>query len=87
VPLSSISPRASVAPIQSTTPESVSSIPETKLDVNRASQAELENIPGIGPAIAQRIIEARPFKSADDLRNVKGIGNGARYEKVRPYFN
>jgi endonuclease YncB( thermonuclease family) len=86
-PLSSTSSRASVAPIQSTTPDSVSSIPETKLDVNRASQAELENIPGIGPAIAQRIIEARPFKSADDLRNVKGIGVGKRYEKVRPYFN
>ena len=87
VPLSSTSSRASVAPIQSTTPDLVSSIPETKLDVNRASQAELENIPGIGPAIAQRIIEARPFKSADDLRNVKGIGAGAKYEKIRPYFN
>jgi endonuclease YncB( thermonuclease family)/predicted flap endonuclease-1-like 5' DNA nuclease len=86
-PLSSTSPRASVEPIQSTTPDSVSSIPETKLDINKASQAELENIPGIGPAIAQRIIEARPFKSADDLRNVKGIGAGARYEKIRPYFN
>jgi predicted flap endonuclease-1-like 5' DNA nuclease len=87
VPLSSISPHASVAPIQSATPDSVSSIPETKLDVNRASQAELENIPGIGPVMAQRIIEARPFKSADDLRNVKGIGSGAKYEKIRAYFN
>ncbi len=87
VPLPSTSPRASVAAIQSTTPDVVSSIPETKLDVNRASQAELENIPGIGPAIAQRIIEARPFKSADDLQNVKGIGAGAKYEKLRPYFN
>lgn len=88
VPLSSTSSRASVAPtIQPTIPDSVSSIPETKLDVNTASQAELENIPGIGPAIAQRIIEARPFKSADDLRNVKGIGARKKYEKIRPYFN
>jgi endonuclease YncB( thermonuclease family)/predicted flap endonuclease-1-like 5' DNA nuclease len=87
VPLSSTLSHASVAPVQSTAPDAVSSIPETKLDVNRASQAELENIPGIGPAIAQRIIEARPFKSADDLHNVKGIGSGAKYEKVRPYFN
>lgn len=87
VPLSSTSSRASVAPIQPTTPDSISSIPETKLDVNTASQSELENIPGIGPAIAQRIIDARPFKSADDLRNIKGIGAGKRYEKIRPYFN
>ena len=73
-----------------TTARMVAPLPQrqdAKLDVNRASQAELENIPGIGPAIAQRIIEARPFKSADDLRNVKGIGGGKRFEKIRRYFN
>src|SRR5437764_8354471 len=59
----------------------------TKLDVNTASQTELENVPGIGPSIAERIIEARPFKSADDLQRVKGIGAGKRYEKIRPFFN
>jgi len=31
--------------------------------------------------------EARPFKSANDLRRVKGIGGGKRYEKIRPFFN
>ncbi len=60
---------------------------QTKLDVNTASLAELENVPGIGPSIAERIIEARPFKSADDLQRVKGIGAGKRYEKIRPFFN
>src|SRR5204863_8042432 len=59
----------------------------TKLDVNTASQTELENVPGIGPSIAERIIAARPFKSADDLQRVKGIGAGKRYEKIRPFFN
>jgi len=59
----------------------------TKLDVNTASQTELENVPEIGPSIAERIIEARPFKSADDLQRVKGIGAGKRYEKIRPFFN
>jgi len=55
------------------------------IDINSASSADLENVPGIGPVLAQRIIEARPFKSADDLRNVKGIGE-YRYRKLRPYF-
>jgi endonuclease YncB( thermonuclease family)/predicted flap endonuclease-1-like 5' DNA nuclease len=59
---------------------------EAKLDINNASQTELEDIPGIGPALAKRIMAARPFKTADDLRNVKGIGSKKKYEKVRPYF-
>ena len=59
---------------------------EAKLDVNTASQAELENVSGIGPVIAQRIIAGRPFKSADDLRGVKGIGD-KKYAKIRPSFN
>ena len=57
----------------------------SKLDINSASEAEIENIQGIGPVLAQRIIAARPFKSADDLRRVKGIGD-SRYEKIRPHF-
>jgi DNA uptake protein ComE-like DNA-binding protein len=58
-----------------------------KLDVNKATEEQLEQIPGIGKGLADRIIAARPFKSANDLRNVKGIGSGPRYEKIRPYFN
>jgi competence protein ComEA len=34
----------------------------------------LEWLPGIGPTIARRIIEGRPFRSLDDLERVKGIG-------------
>jgi DNA uptake protein ComE-like DNA-binding protein len=59
---------------------------ENKLDVNSATEQQLETIPGIGPVMAQRIIAARPFKSAEDLRGVKGIGD-AKYVKIRPYFN
>jgi competence protein ComEA len=66
------------APIQA-------AVAPVKLDVNTASLPELLNIPGVGPVIAQRIIEARPFKSADDLRNVKGIGV-KKFEKLRPLF-
>jgi endonuclease YncB( thermonuclease family) len=68
-------------PASAVTPED-----QSKLDVNTASSAELENIPGIGPVLAQRIIAARPFKSADDLQNVKGIGAGKKYQQIRSNF-
>src|SRR4030042_7178446 len=44
------------------------------IDINSASSEELEKIIGIGPVLAQRIIEMRPFSSLDDLIKVKGIG-------------
>ena len=45
-----------------------------KLDVDTATAAELEALPGIGPSLAARIVEARPFTSVDDLQRVRGIG-------------
>ncbi|MDQ2824545.1 MAG: helix-hairpin-helix domain-containing protein, partial [Verrucomicrobiota bacterium] len=56
-----------------------------KLDINTATEKQLDGVPGIGPVLAGRIVAARPFKSADDLRNVKGIGD-TRYGKIRPFF-
>jgi len=45
-----------------------------RVNINTATQAELEALPGIGPTIARRIIEGRPYRSVDDLDRVKGIG-------------
>jgi competence protein ComEA len=73
-------------PSEETTPTTLGPV-QSKLDVNTPSLAELQNIPGIGPVVAERIIEGRPFKSANDLQRVKGIGAGKRYEKIRPFFN
>lgn len=44
------------------------------IDVNRASETDLTRLPRIGPALAARIIEHRPFTSVEDLARVPGIG-------------
>ncbi len=49
-----------------------------RIDVNRATAAELAELPGIGPALAARIVAYReangPFRTLDELTKVKGIG-------------
>ena len=44
------------------------------ISINRASKAELESLPGIGPILAKRIIEGRPWRRIDELIEIKGIG-------------
>lgn len=50
-----------------------------RVDINTAGVAALERLPGIGPALAARIVEERathgPFGSARDLSRVRGIGS------------
>ncbi len=58
------------------------------IDINSATQAQLELLPRIGPALAQRIIEERtrngPFRSLSDLERVRGIGEKT-VEALSPY--
>jgi competence protein ComEA len=62
--------------------------PPAPVDLNRATAAELERLPGIGPALAKRITAHRDsvgvFESVDELERVKGVGP-ALLAKLRPH--
>ena len=56
------------------------------VNINTAGESELQSLPGIGPALASRIVDYRsthgPFQSIEQIKNVEGIGDG-RYEELR----
>lgn len=57
------------------------------VNINTATNTELETLPGVGPALATRIIEYRqkngPFKKIEDLMSVRGIGEKS-FLKLKP---
>jgi competence protein ComEA len=54
------------------------------VDLNSASKEDLMKLPGIGDAIADKIIAGRPYKNVDDLLRVSGMGPRL-LERVRPF--
>jgi competence protein ComEA len=59
-----------------------------QVDINKASTTELTAIPGVGNALAQRIVEFReehgPFQRIEDLLKIKGIGEKS-FQKMKPH--
>lgn len=53
-----------------------------KININTASQGELENLPGVGPVTTGKIISGRPYQSPDELKSKKIVGN-AVYEQIK----
>ena len=62
----------------------------SKVNINKASAAELTKIPGVGESTAQKIISYREengkFKNIEDIKNVSGIGD-SKFEKIKDYIS
>ena len=58
--------------------------PDKPVDINSATEKELIALPGVGAKTAKEIVAARPFKTIDDLKNVKGIGDKT-FEKLKAH--
>src|SRR4030043_29073 len=59
--------------------------PQGLVNLNTASEKELQSTKGIGPVLAKRIIAGRPYRTVDDLLKVKGI-SPKKLETIRPYL-
>ena len=75
------------APLAAPEPRIVSGS-ASQVDLNRASAADFEQLPGVGPVLARRIVEYRNslgrFHAVDDLQGVKGIGK-KKLERLKPF--
>ena len=82
-------PETPKAPEEPAAPEETETEPEgmaSRVNLNTADAAALESLPGIGPALAQRIIDYRmangPFQTTAEIQDVRGIGAGI-YAKIK----
>lgn len=62
---------------------------KAKININTATQTQLETLPGIGPSTAIKIITYRKekgkFKNIEDIKEVSGIGD-SKFEKIKDYI-
>lgn len=62
---------------------------EEKVNINKATQTEIETLPGIGPSTALKIINYRKehgkFEHIEDIKNVSGIGD-SKFENIKEYI-
>jgi len=69
-------------------PSGPSDAPSEPIDLNRATTVELSRLPGIGPALARRIVDTRdadgPFARVDELGRVRGI-SARKVERLRAF--
>jgi competence protein ComEA len=79
----------SLATVGAVAQEARPAAPAQVVNVNTATTAQFEALPGIGPSMAQRIVAYRekngPFKKLEDLMNIQGIGEKS-FLKLRPYL-
>ncbi len=82
-----VPPEASPAPAEEPVLEEV--LVEKSVDINQASLEELDRLPGIGPALGQRIIDYREqnngFYDIEEIMEVSGIGEKT-FQKLEPYI-
>ncbi len=80
-------PALAPPPAAASTSTSGASVPASPIDLNSATETELELLPGVGPVLAERIFQWRSehgrFSSVDELGEVSGIGP-AILERIRP---
>lgn len=71
------------------TGQATSEATSSKININTSDLTQLQNIPGVGPSTAQKIIDYRTtsgrFKSIEDIKNVSGIGEKT-FEKMKEYI-
>lgn len=63
-------------------PSNLLGVTTGKVNINNASQSELESLPGVGPVTAGKIIIGRPYQTIDELKSKKVVGN-ALFEKIK----
>jgi competence protein ComEA len=87
IPVAAAQQPKAAAPAKSSSAASKRTAPTSPINLNTATQAQLESLPGVGAKAAQRILDYRKqngsFKKIEDLMNVKGFGEKT-FLKLKP---